>query len=54
MGGEKIKDFFFEEEHVEIPLIAFDNDQVQVSIPDIVQEAIPNQDKKQFQIKTML
>ena len=28
VGGEKIKDFVFEEEHVEIPLIAFDNDQV--------------------------
>ena len=40
MGGEKIKDFVFEEEHVEIPLIAFDNDQVQASIPDIV----PDQD----------
>ena len=44
MGGENIKDFVFEEEHVEIPLIAFDNDQVQASIPDIVQEAIPDQD----------
>ena len=44
VGGEMIKDFVFEEEHVEIPLIAFDNDQVQASIPDIVQEAIPNQD----------
>ena len=44
VGGEKIKDFVFEEEHVEIPLISFDNDQVQASIPDIVQEAIPNQD----------
>ena len=44
VGGEKIKDFVFEEEHVEIPLIAFDNDQVQASIPDIVQEAIPDQD----------
>ena len=44
MGGEKIKDFVFEEEHVGIPLIVFDNDQVQASIPDIVQEAIPDQD----------
>ena len=44
MGGEKIKDFVFEEEHVEIPLIVFDDDQVQASIPDIVQEAIPDQD----------
>ena len=44
MRGEKIKDFVFEEEHVEIPLIDFDNDQVKASIPDIVQEAIPNQD----------
>ena len=44
VGGEKIKDFVFEEEHVEIPLIAFDNDQVQASIPYIVQEAIPDQD----------
>ena len=44
MGGEKIKDFVFEEEHVKITLIAFDNDQVQASIPDIVQEAIPDQD----------
>ena len=43
VGGEKIKDFVFEEEHVEIPLIAFDNDQVQASIPYIVQEAIPDQ-----------
>ena len=42
--GEKIKDFVFEEEHVEIPLIVFDNDQVQDSIPNIVQEAIPDQD----------
>ena len=43
-GGEKIKDFVFEDEHVEIPLIFFDNDQVQDSIPNIVQEAIPDQD----------
>ena len=43
-GGEKIKDFVFEEEHVEIPLIVFDNDQVQASILDIVQEAISDQD----------
>ena len=40
MGGEKIKDFVFEEEHVE----TFDNDQVQSSIPNIVQESIPDQD----------
>ena len=45
MGGEKSKDFVFEDEHVEIPLIDFDNDQVQSSIPDIVQEAVPYQDK---------
>ena len=44
MGEENIKDFVFEEEHVEISLIAFDNDRVQASIPDIVQEAIPDQD----------
>ena len=44
VGGEKIMDFVFEEEHVEIPLIDFDNDQVRASIPDIVQEAIPDQD----------
>ena len=43
-GGVKFKDFVFEEEHVEIPLIVFDNDQVQASILDIFQEAIPDQD----------
>ena len=44
VGEEKIKDFVFEEEHVEIPLFAFDKDHVQASIPDIVQEAILDQD----------
>ena len=44
MGEEKIKDFVFEEEYVEIPLISFDNDQVQASTPNIVQEAIPDHD----------
>ena len=44
VGGEKIKDFVFEEEHVEIPLFSFDKNQVQASIPDIVQEAILDQD----------
>ena len=44
MEEEKIKDFVFEEEYVEIPLIAFDNDRVQASTSNIVQEAIPDQD----------
>ena len=43
-GGERIKDLVFEEEHVEIPPIAIDNDQDQASIPDIVQEATPDED----------
>ena len=44
LGEEKIKDFVFEEEYFEIPLIAFDNDRVQDSTSNIVQEAIPDQD----------
>ena len=44
LGEEKIKDFVFEEEYFEIPLIAFDNDRVQASTSNIVQEAIPDQD----------
>jgi transposase InsO family protein len=43
-GGERVTDFVFDEEYVEIPLIAIDNDRDQVSIPDIVQEATPDQD----------
>ena len=38
-GGERVKDFVFEEEYVHIPPIAFDNDQEQTIIPDIVQDA---------------
>ena len=44
--GEKIKDFVFEEEHVEIPLIAFDNDQFRLLFMILF--------KKLFQIKTTL
>ncbi|KAF2319481.1 hypothetical protein GH714_016231 [Hevea brasiliensis] len=43
-GGERLKDFVFEEEYVDIPLIAMDNDQEQFHIPDIVQEATLDQD----------
>ncbi|KAF2295217.1 hypothetical protein GH714_032187 [Hevea brasiliensis] len=43
-GGERLKDFVFEEEHVDIPLIAMDNDQEQFHIPNIVQEATLDQD----------
>ncbi|KAF2321519.1 hypothetical protein GH714_000259 [Hevea brasiliensis] len=35
-GGERLKDFVFEEEYVDIPLIGMDNDQEQFHIPDIV------------------
>ncbi|KAF2304533.1 hypothetical protein GH714_033009 [Hevea brasiliensis] len=34
--GERLKDFAFEEEYVDIPLIGMDNDQEQFHIPDIV------------------
>ena len=42
MGGDKVRDFVFEKECINIPTIAIDNDQT--SITDIVQEANPNQD----------
>ena len=42
-GGERTKDFVFEEEYVDIPQGVIDNDQDQDSIPDIVQEAILDQ-----------
>ena len=38
------KDFVFEEEYSDIPQGVIDNDQNQVSIPDIIQEAILDQD----------
>ena len=44
--GEKIKDFVFEEEHVEIPLIVFDMIRFRLLFLILF--------KKQFQIKTML
>ncbi|KAF2315692.1 hypothetical protein GH714_040221 [Hevea brasiliensis] len=44
VGGERLKDFVFEEEYVDIPLIAMENDQEQFHIPDIIQEATPDQD----------
>ena len=40
-GGAKVKDFVFEEEYVNIPIIVIDNDQT--LIPDIVQDANPDQ-----------
>ena len=42
--GDKIRDFVFEEEYVVIPPITIDNDQDQVTLPDIVQDVIPDQD----------
>ena len=44
VGGERIKDFVFEEEDVDIPQGVIDNDQDQDFICDIVQEATPDQD----------
>ncbi|KAF2289494.1 hypothetical protein GH714_036639 [Hevea brasiliensis] len=41
--GERLKDFVFEEEYVDIPIIAMDNDQEQFHIPDIVQKATLDQ-----------
>ena len=43
-GVKSIRDFVFEEEYVDIPQGVFENDQDQDSIPDIVQEATPDQD----------
>ena len=43
-GGERVRDFVFEEEYVDIPPILIDNYQDHDSIPDIVQEATPYQD----------
>ncbi|KAA8534146.1 hypothetical protein F0562_031661 [Nyssa sinensis] len=44
-GGDKDRDFVFEEEYVDIPTAVIDIDQA--SIPDIVQEADPNQNNIQ-------
>ena len=44
-GGDKDMDFVFEEEYVDIPTIVIDIDQA--PIPDIVQEADPNQNNIQ-------
>ncbi|KAA8530397.1 hypothetical protein F0562_005106 [Nyssa sinensis] len=44
-GGDKDRDFIFEEEYVDIPTVVIDVDQA--SIPDIVQEADPNQNNIQ-------
>ena len=41
---ERIKDFVFEEEYIDIPQDVIDNDQDQDTIPDIVQDTIPDQD----------
>ena len=41
-GGDKVRDFVFEEECLNIPTIAINNDQT--SITDIVQEPNPDQD----------
>ena len=40
-GGDKDRDFAFEEEYVDIPTAVIDIDQI--IIPDIVQDAYPNQ-----------
>ena len=40
--GDKVRDFSFEEECVNIPTVAIDSDQT--SIPDIVQDVNPDQD----------
>ena len=42
VGRDKVRDFVFKEECVNIPTVAIDNDQT--SITDIVQEANPDQD----------
>ena len=44
-GGEKDRDFVFEEEYVDIPTAVIDIDQA--PIPDIVQEPYPNQNNIQ-------
>ena len=44
-GGDKDRDFSFEEEYVDIPTIVIDIDHA--PIPDIVQEAYPNQNNIQ-------
>ncbi|KAA8521509.1 hypothetical protein F0562_012181 [Nyssa sinensis] len=44
-GGDKDRDFVFEEEYVDIPTTVIDIDQA--PIPDIVQEADPNQNNIQ-------
>ena len=44
-GGDKDRDFAFEEEYVDIPTVVIDIDQA--PIPDIVQEADPNQNNIQ-------
>ena len=44
VGGERTKDFVFEEEYVDIPQGVTNNDQDQDTIPDIVQDTIPDQD----------
>ena len=43
--GDKDRDFVFEEEYVDIPTIVIDIDQA--PIPDIIQEADPNQNNIQ-------
>ena len=43
-GRERMKDFVFEEEYVDIPSTVIDNYQDQDTIPDIVQETVPDQD----------
>ena len=43
--GDKDRDFVFEEEYVDIPTVVIDIDQA--PIPDIVQEADPNQNNIQ-------
>ena len=45
--GDKIKNFVFEKEYVTILPITINNDQDQVSLPDIVQEISLNQDNIQ-------
>ena len=40
VGGDKVKDIVFEEKFIPL-LVAIDNDQVQVPIPDIIQDANP-------------
>ena len=45
IGGDKDKDFVFKEEYVDIPTNVIDIDQA--PIPDIVQEADPNQNNIQ-------